>query len=141
MAGAVGIEPTPAVLETAALAVTPHPSIEPVSIVTTASIDKEMVPQTGVEPARCHQHRILSPRCLPVPPPGHKMGGLLPALGGHPSKIAFALFGNADYGILPFHQPRQPVCTLHQAMPNQTFGNGSVDLSRSNPAYPLGDFF
>lgn len=29
------------------------------------------VPQTGLEPVRPCGHRILSPACLPVPPPGH----------------------------------------------------------------------
>ena len=31
------------------------------------------VPQAGLEPARQRRHRILSPACLPVPPPGHGM--------------------------------------------------------------------
>ena len=31
------------------------------------------VPQAGLEPARQKRHRILSPACLPVPPPGHGM--------------------------------------------------------------------
>ena len=30
-----------------------------------------MVPQTGLEPVRPRRHRILSPACLPIPPPGH----------------------------------------------------------------------
>ena len=30
------------------------------------------VPQTGLEPVRLLGHRILSPACLPIPPPGHK---------------------------------------------------------------------
>ena len=29
------------------------------------------VPQTGLEPVRPRRHRILSPACLPIPPPGH----------------------------------------------------------------------
>jgi hypothetical protein len=28
------------------------------------------VPQAGLEPARSNEHRILSPACLPIPPPG-----------------------------------------------------------------------
>ena len=28
------------------------------------------VPQTGLEPVRPCGHRILSPACLPIPPPG-----------------------------------------------------------------------
>jgi hypothetical protein len=28
------------------------------------------VPQTGLEPVRPYSHRILSPACLPIPPPG-----------------------------------------------------------------------
>ena len=30
-----------------------------------------IVPQTGLEPVRPRRHRILSPACLPIPPPGH----------------------------------------------------------------------
>lgn len=30
----------------------------------------QLVPQAGLEPARQKRHRILSPACLPVPPPG-----------------------------------------------------------------------
>ena len=33
-----------------------------------------VVPQAGLEPARPNGHRILSPACLPVPPPGHGEG-------------------------------------------------------------------
>ena len=29
----------------------------------------ELVPRVGIEPTRCHHHRILSPARLPVPPP------------------------------------------------------------------------
>ena len=28
------------------------------------------VPGAGLEPARAEAHRILSPACLPIPPPG-----------------------------------------------------------------------
>ena len=28
-----------------------------------------MVPRVGVEPTRCHHHRILNPARLPIPPP------------------------------------------------------------------------
>lgn len=28
-----------------------------------------LVPRAGIEPARCHHHRILNPARLPVPPP------------------------------------------------------------------------
>lgn len=31
-----------------------------------------LVPGTGLEPVRCHHQGILSPLCLPVPPPRHK---------------------------------------------------------------------
>ena len=30
-----------------------------------------LVPGAGLEPARTNVHRILSPACLPIPPPGH----------------------------------------------------------------------
>ena len=30
-----------------------------------------MVPRAGLEPARASAHRILSPACLPIPPPRH----------------------------------------------------------------------
>ena len=30
-----------------------------------------MVPRAGLEPARANAHRILSPACLPIPPPRH----------------------------------------------------------------------
>ena len=30
-----------------------------------------LVPQTGLEPVQSCDHRILSPACLPIPPPGH----------------------------------------------------------------------
>jgi hypothetical protein len=30
-----------------------------------------MVPRAGLEPARAKAHRILSPACLPIPPPRH----------------------------------------------------------------------
>jgi hypothetical protein len=33
-----------------------------------------LVPQTGLEPVRPRRHRILSPACLPIPPPGHYFG-------------------------------------------------------------------
>ncbi len=29
-----------------------------------------MVPRVGLEPTRCHHHRILNPARLPIPPPG-----------------------------------------------------------------------
>jgi len=29
-----------------------------------------LVPGAGLEPARPYRHRILSPACLPIPPPG-----------------------------------------------------------------------
>ena len=31
-----------------------------------------MVPRVGVEPTRCHHHRILNPARLPIPPPRHR---------------------------------------------------------------------
>ena len=34
------------------------------------------VPRAGLEPARTHVQRLLRPRCLPVPPPGHGCGRL-----------------------------------------------------------------
>ncbi len=37
-------------------------------------ITEGLVPQTGLEPVRPCGHRILSPACLPVPPPGHGVG-------------------------------------------------------------------
>ena len=30
-----------------------------------------LVPRAGLEPARANAHRILSPACLPIPPPRH----------------------------------------------------------------------
>src|ERR1700692_2904162 len=33
---------------------------------------KILVPGEGIEPTRCHHHRILSPARLPVPPSGHQ---------------------------------------------------------------------
>jgi hypothetical protein len=33
------------------------------------SLSTRMVPRAGIEPARCHHHRILNPARLPVPPP------------------------------------------------------------------------
>ena len=30
-----------------------------------------MVPRAGIEPALRKRNRILSPACLPIPPPGH----------------------------------------------------------------------
>src|SRR3984893_5070322 len=36
------------------------------------SINKILVPGEGIEPTRCHHHRILSPARLPVPPSGHQ---------------------------------------------------------------------
>src|SRR5271154_3583635 len=35
------------------------------------SICLTLVPGEGIEPTRCHHHRILSPARLPVPPSGH----------------------------------------------------------------------
>src|SRR6267154_5512093 len=35
------------------------------------SINMILVPGEGIEPTRCHHHRILSPARLPVPPSGH----------------------------------------------------------------------
>ena len=32
-----------------------------------------VVPQAGLEPARPNGHRILSPACLPIPPPRHPL--------------------------------------------------------------------
>ena len=34
-------------------------------------LQRVLVPRAGLEPARPYEHRILSPACLPVPPPGH----------------------------------------------------------------------
>lgn len=34
-------------------------------------LQRVLVPRAGLEPARSYEHRILSPACLPVPPPGH----------------------------------------------------------------------
>ena len=33
------------------------------------------VPGAGLEPARTNVHWILSPTCLPIPPPGQQKGG------------------------------------------------------------------
>ncbi len=33
-----------------------------------------MVPRVGLEPTRCHHHRILNPARLPIPPPRHYGG-------------------------------------------------------------------
>ncbi len=33
------------------------------------------VPRAGLEPARSKEHRILSPACLPIPPPGQFQNG------------------------------------------------------------------
>lgn len=33
-----------------------------------------MVPRVGVEPTRCHHHRILNPARLPIPPPRQGIG-------------------------------------------------------------------
>ncbi len=33
----------------------------------------EMVPEAGLEPARCNQRGILNPLCLPIPPLGHRV--------------------------------------------------------------------
>ena len=35
-----------------------------------SKINNAFVPQTGLEPVRPNGHRILSPACLPIPPPG-----------------------------------------------------------------------
>src|ERR1700677_3019982 len=35
------------------------------------SINVKLVPGEGIEPTRCHHHRILSPARLPVPPSAH----------------------------------------------------------------------
>ena len=35
---------------------------------------KNLVPRVGIEPTRCHHHRILNPARLPVPPPRHGKG-------------------------------------------------------------------
>ncbi len=32
---------------------------------------RTLVPETGLEPVRSSEHRILSPACLPIPPLGH----------------------------------------------------------------------
>ena len=45
-------------------------------------LQRVLVPRAGLEPARPYEHRILSPACLPVPPPGHNLErktGLEPA--------------------------------------------------------------
>ena len=34
---------------------------------------KVMVPGAGLEPARSFLRGILSPLCLPIPPPGHNL--------------------------------------------------------------------
>src|SRR6266404_6217903 len=39
------------------------------------SINKILVPGEGIEPTRCHHHRILSPARLPVPPSGQARCG------------------------------------------------------------------
>jgi hypothetical protein len=36
-------------------------------------LQRVLVPRAGLEPARPYEHRILSPACLPVPPPGHNL--------------------------------------------------------------------
>ena len=49
------------------------------------------VPQAGLEPARQKRHRILSPACLPVPPPGHGMErktGFEPATPTEPPRLS-----------------------------------------------------
>src|SRR6202166_3940336 len=38
------------------------------------SINMILVPGEGIEPTRCHHHRILSPARLPVPPSGRQTG-------------------------------------------------------------------
>ena len=36
--------------------------------------NNSMVPRVGLEPTRCHHHRILNPARLPIPPPRHTGG-------------------------------------------------------------------
>ena len=38
------------------------------------------MPEAGLEPARPNGQGILSPSCLPIPPPGHKMHGKTPLI-------------------------------------------------------------
>ena len=39
-----------------------------------------MVPEAGLEPARYFYRGILSPLCLPIPPPGHTVHNYTPFL-------------------------------------------------------------
>ena len=49
-----------------------------------------MVPGAGLEPARHCWRGILSPLCLPIPPPGHKANTVL-----------YSFFMEAEAGIEP----------------------------------------
>ena len=49
-----------------------------------------MVPAAGLEPARLLGRGILSPLCLPIPPPGHKANSVL-----------YSFFMEAEAGIEP----------------------------------------
>ena len=42
------------------------PGYEPDELPT--ALSRDMVPETGIEPARDRSHGILSPLCLPIPP-------------------------------------------------------------------------
>jgi hypothetical protein len=58
----------------------------------------KMVPEAGVEPARCCHRGILSPLRLPIPPPGHTMEG---GTGFEPVDGGFADHSVSHFAIRP----------------------------------------
>lgn len=69
------------------------------------------------------------------------MGGLLPALGGYPSKVAFAFLGDTDNGVFTLHEACQVISPLNQAVSDQALCDRSVHLTRRYTAEFGGNLF
>lgn len=94
------------------------------------------VPGTGVEPVRPCGHRILSPACLPIPPPGRS---LQPPGAAHrlpQTPLKGDLSGKRDSNSRP--QPWQGC-----ALPTELFPQHSIHHPSSSPfcAAKVGLFF
>ena len=66
-----------------------------------------MVPREGLEPSHCHQHRILSPARLPIPPPRQLWGGVIIAK-KHKSAMAFCYNAFMKISNFEIFQVRTP---------------------------------
>ena len=81
-----------------------------------AALSRDMVPETGVEPARDRSHRILSPGRLPIPPLRH-----------------MPLQSSAHFLVLRYY-------TTFPSCRQPCFGKGPPSFGKGPPSFPTKSF-